>query len=219
MTMQPHICIDENMIPPVVLACGDPKRAKDIADLMESPTEIAYNREYRTFVGNYDRQRIAVTSHGVGAAGAAICFEELIKVGVGAIIRLGTCGSLQEHLKQSDHILVTAAVREDGVSPLLVPVGYPAVASTEAIKALEDASRELGHTCEKGIVLSTDLFYPGIFACQPGALPKGRSTQCGNGVFRAVCHRKFAKNYHWGPAHCGRQSAKMGPGRLRSPWR
>ena len=158
--MQPHICLAKGDIPPVVLVCGDPDRAKKISELMDSASEIAYNREYRTFVGNYGEQKIAVVSHGIGAAGAAICFEELIQIGARAIIRLGTCGSLQDHLNQGDLIVVSGAVREDGFTRLFAPEGYPAVASSKVVVAMEEAAKE--SISGKGIVLSTDLFYPGI---------------------------------------------------------
>jgi uridine phosphorylase len=40
---------------------------------------------------------MTVVSHGIGGPGAAICFEELIKLGVTCIIRMGTCGSYKTH--------------------------------------------------------------------------------------------------------------------------
>ena len=43
----------------------------------------------------FNGQDLTVCSHGIGGPGAAICFEELIKLGAKTIIRLGTCGSLQ----------------------------------------------------------------------------------------------------------------------------
>ncbi|RCK78291.1 MAG: Uridine phosphorylase [Candidatus Ozemobacter sibiricus] len=160
--MQPHVKLAPGQIPPYVLVCGDPARAEQIARLMQDPKELAYNREYRTFVGTYEGERLAVTSHGVGSAGAAICFEELIKVGARVLIRVGTCGSLTDKLGQGDHIVASAAVREDGVSSLLIPLGYPAVADLQVIQALEKACQDVKAPYQRGIILASDVFYPGL---------------------------------------------------------
>ncbi len=160
--MQPHVKLAEGQIPPYVLVCGDPARAEQISRLMQDPKELAYNREYRTFVGTYEGEKVAVTSHGVGSAGAAICFEELIKVGARVLIRVGTCGSLTDKLGQGDHIVASAAVREDGVSSLLIPLGYPAVADLQVIQALEKACQDVKAPYQRGIILASDVFYPGL---------------------------------------------------------
>ena len=147
--------------------CGDPARAEKIARLCEKYEELAYNREYRTFVGIYKGEKITITSHGVGSAGASICFEELIKIGARVIMRVGTCGSLQDYLGQGDHIIATGAVREDGVTPLLVPQGYPAIADAEVCQAIEKVCKEIAAPYKRGIMLTSDLFYPGVL---PGSL-------------------------------------------------
>ena len=160
--MQPHIKIETGQISPYVLVCGDPGRAEQIAALCQDTRELAYNREYRTFVGTYEGQKVTITSHGVGSAGAAICFEELIKVGARVIIRVGTCGSLIEGLGQGDHIVATAAVREDGVSNQLIPIGYPAIADSRVTDNLEEVVKKSSATYRRGIILTSDLFYPGV---------------------------------------------------------
>jgi uridine phosphorylase len=160
--MQPHVKLTKEHISPYVLVCGDPARAELIAALCDSPQQLAYNREYRSFLGTYDDQKITIVSHGVGSAGAAICFEEMIKIGARVLIRVGTCGSLRDDLGQGEHIVVNAAVREDGVSPLLIPRGYPAVADSRISDSLEKACRDQKAPYKRGIVLTSDLFYPGI---------------------------------------------------------
>jgi len=76
----------------------------------------------------YDGALLTIVSHGIGGPGAAICFEELVKCGATTIIRLGTCGAMQSHIKTGDLIVATAACREDGYSNLIAPSGFPAVA-------------------------------------------------------------------------------------------
>lgn len=160
--MTPHLKIGEGSISPYVLVCGDPARAESIAKLCDNYEELAYNREYRTFLGTYKGQKITITSHGVGSAGASICFEELIKIGAKVIVRVGTCGSLQDDLGQGDHIIATGAVREDGVTSLLVPLGYPAISDAEVCLAIEKACKDLSAPYQRGVMLTSDLFYPGV---------------------------------------------------------
>ncbi len=160
--MQPHLKLEEGQISPYVIVCGDPARAEKIAKLCESYEELAYNREYRTFMGIYKGEKITITSHGVGSAGASICFEELIKIGAKVIVRVGTCGSLIDGLQQGEHIIATGAIREDGVTPLLIPLGYPAISDAEVCLEIEKACKELSAPYKRGIMLTSDVFYPAV---------------------------------------------------------
>jgi uridine phosphorylase len=165
--MQPHLKLKEGQISPYVLVCGDPGRAEKIAKLCGSYEELAYNREYRTFLGVYKGEKITITSHGVGSAGASICFEELIKIGARVIVRVGTCGTLQDDLEQGEHIIATGAIREDGVSPLLIPLGYPAISDAEVSLSIEEACKNENAPYKRGIMLTSDCFYPAVL---PGSL-------------------------------------------------
>ncbi|MBF0410457.1 MAG: nucleoside phosphorylase [Candidatus Riflebacteria bacterium] len=160
--VQPHLKVAKGDISSMVLTCGDPARAAAIAELCDESKEIAYNREYRTFNSKYKGKSISITSHGVGSAGAAICFEELIAAGATTIIRVGTCGSLSDGIGQGDLIIANAAAREDGVSALLVPQGFPAIADSQIASALEASCRELSVKHHRGMILTSDLFYPGV---------------------------------------------------------
>lgn len=158
----PILKIHPGDISPYVIVCGDPGRAKEIADKMDEAVELAYNREYRVFTGKYRGQHISVASHGVGAAGAAVCFEELIKAGARVLVRVGTAGSLNQGIRDGDLVVATAAVREDGVTDQLVPLSFPAVADSTVTDALYAAAKEHGARVGKGIVLSLGAFYPGV---------------------------------------------------------
>ncbi|MBF0500341.1 MAG: nucleoside phosphorylase [Candidatus Riflebacteria bacterium] len=160
--MQPHLKLSAGQISPYVLVCGDPARAEHIASFCSETRQLAYNREYRTFSGIYNGHRLTVTSHGVGSAGAAICFEELIKLEARVIIRVGTCGSLVDGLGQGDNIIATGAIREDGVSSLMIPLGYPAIADAKVTDNIENACKPHNSSYRRGIVLASDIFYPGL---------------------------------------------------------
>ena len=143
-----------------VLVVGDPRRAERAFGLLADGHKIADNREYVTYGGRFEGRRVCVTSHGVGAAGAGLAFEELARSGARVMIRAGTCGAVQGDVADGDAVVATGAVRDEGLTPRLVPPGYPAVAHHEVVAALEAAAEEARATCHAGPVLTTDLFYP-----------------------------------------------------------
>jgi uridine phosphorylase len=150
---------------PRVIVCGDPARADRIAERLDNAALLSHKREYRALRGTYQGHDITVCSHGVGAAGAACAFEELIAAGAQNIIRVGTCGGLQPTV-QSGHIVVaSAAVNNIGYGREVVPDGYPAVADSALTDGLWRNWRQrrpdgvMGH---RGFVLSRDGFYAGV---------------------------------------------------------
>ena len=105
----PCIRIKPGEIPPRVLTCGDPARAERIAGMLDGMECLMKNREFWTFTGRHHGVEIAVVSHGVGAGGAAIAFESLWRAGARVIIRVGTCGGMQDGIDAGSIIIVTAA--------------------------------------------------------------------------------------------------------------
>ena len=147
-------------LPDRFIVVGDPARAERVADDLEDPQELGRFREYVVFRGRYRGVAVGVASHGVGSPGAAVCFEELCRAGVGQIIRAGTCGGVQPQLRDGDLVVATAAVRGEGLTARVVPPTYPAVASHRAVAALLDATARSGRSFHEGVVLTADLFYP-----------------------------------------------------------
>ncbi len=158
----PCIHVAEGDIPPRVITCGDPARAEKISQKLDNPTCLAQNREYWTYTGTYHGTPVAIVSHGVGCGGAAIAFESLWRAGAKVIIRVGTCGGMQDGIDAGSLVVATAACREDGVTEKMIPLSYPAIADGEVVAALTQSAREHSVPVHKGIVLTQALFYPGF---------------------------------------------------------
>ncbi len=156
----PCIHLRKDAFPPRVITCGDPARAEKISGLLENSRCLAKNREFWSYTGSYRQVPITVTSHGVGSGGAAIAFESLWRAGAKVIIRVGTCGGMQEDVPAGSIVVVTAACREEGVTEKMIPLSYPAVADTDVICALMQSAKSLHIPVHKGIVLTQALFYP-----------------------------------------------------------
>lgn len=151
-------------VTPRVVVCGDPARAERIAELLDAPRLLSHKREYRAYSGEYESAPITICSHGVGAPGAAIAFEELIAAGARAIVRVGTCGGLQPDVQPGHLIVATAAVQNTGYGRETAPDGYPAAADAGLTLGLERAVLSAGQPARAGIVLSRDNFYAGVAA-------------------------------------------------------
>lgn len=160
--LMPILQINSEDVPEYAIVCGDPKRAAHIASLLDNTRELAFSREYRSFVGTRDGIELAVVSHGVGSPGAAVCFEELIRAGVKTIIRVGTAGSYSADHPAGSLIVSTAAVRTDGLTRQLVPEAFPAVADSEVTEALYQAARQSEGIVQKGITVTLDVFFNGV---------------------------------------------------------
>ena len=156
----PTLRLEPEALADRALVVGDPARAAAAAALLDEAEQVGNNREYVTYTGRHRDAAISVCSHGVGSAGAGICFEELVRGGVEVMIRAGTCGALQDDIADGERIIATAAVRDDGLTQRLVPAGYPATAHHEVVAALASAAEARGDRARAGIALSTDLFYP-----------------------------------------------------------
>jgi uridine phosphorylase len=147
-------------VPERVLVVGDPARAERVSARLDDARVLSRNREYHAFVGRHHGVEIGVVSHGVGSAGAAVCFEELCRAGTRRLIRAGTCGGLPAEVRDGALVIARAAVRDEGVTPRLVPLGFPAVADPDVVMALRAAATGADETVVEGIVLTSDLFYP-----------------------------------------------------------
>lgn len=156
----PILNIEASQVAPLVLVVGDPARAGQAAGLLDQAEQVGASREYVTYTGLLNGHRITVCSHGVGSPGAAVCFEELARGGAEVIIRAGTCGALQAEIADGDLVIATGAVRNEGLTGRLVPLGYPALAHYQVIGALQAAAHTAGVTAFAGVVLSDDVFYP-----------------------------------------------------------
>lgn len=147
-------------LPKAVIVVGDPDRAERIAASLDDTDELGRYREYVSFRARVDGQTVGVVSHGVGAGGAGICFEELCRGGVERVIRVGTAGGMQSDVRDGDHVVVAGAVRDDGVTKGLVPIEFPALASRHISAALVAAAGERGVAVHEGIALTSAIMYP-----------------------------------------------------------
>ena len=159
-TFLPILAVRAGDVPERVLVVGDPARAERITERLDDVRLLGRNREYVTFAGRHRGEDIAVVSHGVGSAGATVCFEELCRAGARRLVRAGTCGGMQPDVLDGALVVARAAVRNEGTTAKLVPAGFPATADVDLVLALRRTAAAQGREVVEGVVLTSDLFYP-----------------------------------------------------------
>ncbi len=156
-----HIALKKKDVGRIALLPGDPGRVPRIAKYFRESRRLASHREFISYGGYVGDEYVVAVSTGIGGPAAAIAIEELARLGVKVMIRIGTCGSLHPAAKVGSIIIADAAVRLDGVTRQYVIDGYPAAATPEIVIALKESARLLKKTALVGISASTDSFYVG----------------------------------------------------------
>ena len=109
-----HLALTRNQSARYAILPGDPGRVERIASLLDAPTFVAQNREFTTWCGTLEGERVLVTSTGIGGPSAAIAVEELAQIGVHTFIRVGTCGGMQTQVQAGELVIPTGAIRAEG---------------------------------------------------------------------------------------------------------
>lgn len=138
---------------------GDPGRVEKIAQYLDNPVFLCRSREYTTWVGELEGEKVLVMSTGMGGPSTAIGVEELSRTGVDTFIRVGTCGGMQTDVIGGEIVVATGSIRMEGTTREYVPIEYPAVPDLDVTNALVLAARKLDIPYHAGVVQSKDSFY------------------------------------------------------------
>ena len=157
--IQYHLQIKAGDVGRYVILPGDPKRCEKIAAYFENAEKIADSREFVTYTGLLEGEKVSVTSTGIGGPSASIAMEELVRCGADTFVRVGTCGGMDIDVKSGDLVIATGAVRNEGTSREYAPIEFPAVADFEVVGALSEAASQSGQAWHRGIVQCKDSFY------------------------------------------------------------
>jgi uridine phosphorylase len=115
--------------------------------------------DYEMHTGNIDGKRVTVGNGGRFAPDTAMTTEILCAAGVEWLIRIGSCGSLQDHVKIGDLVIVTGAIRGEGTTSYYVPRNFSTVAHPEIVKALQRAAETLKVRYHLGWIFTTDALF------------------------------------------------------------
>lgn len=160
--MSIHIGAKQGEIAETILLPGDPLRAKFIAETYLEDV-ICYNqvRGMLGYTGTYRGQRVSVQGSGMGVPSISIYVNELIKdYGVKNLVRVGTCGAMQEDVHVRDVILAQASCTDSSVNRhVFGGYDFSPIASFHLLKAAYDRAVAKGLKLHVGNIFSSDTFY------------------------------------------------------------
>lgn len=156
---QYHTGVGPEDIGKYVIMPGDPKRCAKIAEHFENAKLVADVREFVTYTGYLNGEKVSVTSTGIGGPSASIAIEELSKCGAHTFIRIGTCGGMQDDVLGGDVVIASGAVRMEGTSREFAPIEYPAVPDIKVVNALMSSAEEMKIRHHVGVVQCKDSFF------------------------------------------------------------
>lgn len=159
MELMPHLKLPDNLGIRYAILTGDPARVDRIGEQLEDVQELAFNREYKSIRGTYQGLPVLAVSTGIGGPSMGIAVEELTRMGVTHLIRIGSCGALQKNIRLGDLILVQGAVRDEGASKTYLDPIYPAVPDFDLLCACAAAVKEEEIPAHVGLARSHDSFY------------------------------------------------------------
>ena len=157
-----HIGAKPADIAETVLMPGDPYRAKWAAEtFLETPKLVNEVRGMLGFTGTYKGAPVTIHGSGMGMPSLSIYANELIRdYGAKTLIRIGSCGGMQPHVKLRDIIIaMTASSLSTPSSGMFKELNFAPCADYGLLSAAVAAARGKDVGLHVGGIYSSDVFY------------------------------------------------------------
>ena len=112
--------------------------------------------EYTMYTGSLDGIRVTAMNGGRFSTDTAITAEVMCNARIPHIIRIGTCGALDENIKVGDLIVVDKVIRGDGVTPYYVDSDFQTQADKRIADTLYETALSTGSAVHRGTAWTTD---------------------------------------------------------------
>ena len=157
-----HIGAKPGDIAETVLMPGDPYRAKWAAEtFLKAPKLVNEVRGMLGFTGTYKGAPVTIHGSGMGMPSLSIYANELIRdYGAKTLIRIGSCGGMQPHVKLRDIIIaMTASSLSTPSSGIFKELNFAPCADYGLLSAAvaEAQGKDVG--LHVGGIYSSDVFY------------------------------------------------------------
>ena len=161
-TPTPHISAKPGDFGKTVLMPGDPLRSKFIAEnFLENPVLVNNVRGVHGYTGTYKGVKVSVMASGMGMPAIGIYSHELYNgYGVENIIRVGSAGSIQEHINLYDIVLGQGACTDSNFAAQFhLPGTFAPIADFKLLSAAVAACEAHKAAYHVGNINSSDVFY------------------------------------------------------------
>lgn len=160
--MTVHIGAEKGDFAETVLMPGDPYRAKWAAETFLSDVRLVNEvRGMLGFTGTWKGHRVSIQGSGMGMPSLSIYANELIRdFDAKTLIRIGSCGGMQPHVKVRDVIIAMTATSVSTPSrTIFKDVNYAPCADWTLLRNAVSAAEAQGVTPHVGGIYSSDTFY------------------------------------------------------------
>jgi len=158
----PHIEAKQGDIAETILLPGDPLRAKYIAEnFLQDPYCFNTVRNMLGYTGTYKNHKISVMGIGMGMPSCMIYVHELInEYGVKNLIRIGSAGGMQQHIKVNDIIIASGACTDSKINRIRFnDQDYAAIPSFDLLLKAHTLAKERKLNFHVGNIITSDVFY------------------------------------------------------------
>ena len=160
--MTVHIGAKPGDIAETVLMPGDPYRAKWAAEtFLKDAVCVNQVRGMLGFTGTWNGHRVTIQGSGMGMPSLSIYANELIRdYGAQTLIRIGSCGGMQDDVAVRDVILaMTASTVSTPSRGIFRELSFAPCADYGLLAAAATAAKDLGVRTHVGGIYSSDVFY------------------------------------------------------------
>lgn len=157
-----HIGAKPGEIAETVLMPGDPYRARWVAEnFLDDARLVNEVRGMLGYSGTWRGRRVSVQGSGMGMPSFSIYANELIRdYGAKTLIRIGSSGAMQEHVKMRDLIIaMTCSSVSTPSSTILRELNFAPCADWSLLSAAVAAAKKHGARTHVGGLYSSDTFY------------------------------------------------------------
>lgn len=159
----PHNAAEIGDIAEKVLLPGDPMRAKVIAE--NFLTDVKQYNEIRNmygFTGKYKNIPVSIQATGMGIPSFMIYVHELIHIyGAKKLIRVGTCGGMNEKLNLRDVVIAQGVSTDSSIVHQTFggAINFSLIADYDLLSTAVSQAEKMNISAKVGNVICTDYYY------------------------------------------------------------
>lgn len=160
--MTVHIGAKPGEIAETVLLPGDPYRAKWAAEtFLDDAVCVNEVRGMLGFTGTWKGNRVTIHGTGMGMPSLSIYVNEMIQdYGAKTLIRIGSCGAMQESINVRDVIIAMATTSTTSMNDQIFRgANFAPCADWSLLKAAVTAAERRDTPVHVGNIFSSDVFY------------------------------------------------------------
>ena len=157
-----HIGAKPEEIAETVLMPGDPYRAKWAAEqFLDDAVLVNETRGMLGFTGKWRGHPVTIQGSGMGMPSLSIYANELIRdFGAKTLIRIGSCGGMQDNVGIRDVILATTSTTLNSPSSgIFRELNFAPTADFDLLHKAYHAAERMGVKTHVGGIYSSDVFY------------------------------------------------------------